>query len=75
MAGWGIRVAALLIDWVLANLAAVALTQTRSVWSAQSWLGWVPFLVWFVEVWLLTGLTGACFGLHILRVAVLRLDH
>jgi uncharacterized RDD family membrane protein YckC len=75
VAGWGIRVAALLIDWVLANLAAVALTQTRSVWSAQSWLGWVPFLVWFVEVWLLTGLTGASFGQHVLRVAVLRLDH
>jgi uncharacterized RDD family membrane protein YckC len=75
VAGWRIRIAALLIDWVLANLAAVALTQTRNVWSAQSWLGWTPFIVWFVEVWLSTGLSGASVGQHVLRLAVLRLDH
>lgn len=75
VAGWGIRIAALAIDWVVANLAAVALTQTRSVWSAQSWLGWTPFILWFLEVWLSTGLSGASVGQHLLRLTVLRLDH
>lgn len=75
VAGWGRRIGALALDWLLANLAAVAVTQTRDVWSAQSSLGWVPFVVWFVEVWVLTALTGASAGQRILGIAVLRLDH
>ena len=75
VAGWGVRVAALVIDWVAANFAAVAIARDSSVWSAQSSYGWLPWVVWFVEVWLLTSLTGSSFGQRFLRITVLRLDH
>jgi uncharacterized RDD family membrane protein YckC len=68
-------VAALFIDWVVANFVAVAIARDSAVWSAQSSYGWLPWAVWFVEVWLLTSLTGSSFGQRLLRITVLRLDH
>ena len=75
MAGWGRRFVAIALDWVLSNLAAVALTGTRDVWSAQSSYGWVPLAVFAAEVWVLTALTGASAGQRIVGLSVLRLDH
>ncbi len=74
VAGWGSRVFALALDWLLANLAALALLRTDAVWSSRSGLTWVPFAVWFVEVWLLTALTGASAGQRLRRLQVIRLD-
>ncbi len=74
VAGWGSRVFALALDWLLANLAALALVRTYAVWSSRSGLTWVPFAVWFVEVWLLTALTGASAGQRLRRLQVIRLD-
>lgn len=74
VAGWGSRVFALALDWLLANLAALALLRTYAVWSSRSGLTWVPFAVWFVEVWLLTALTGASAGQRLRRLQVIRLD-
>lgn len=74
MAGWGSRVLALAVDWLLANLAALALVRSYAVWSSRSGLSWVPFAVWFVEVWLLTALTGASAGQRLARLQVIRLD-
>ncbi len=74
VAGWGSRLLALGLDWLLANLAALALLRTQAIWSSRSGLTWVPFAVWFVETWLLTALTGASAGQRLLHLHVLRLD-
>lgn len=74
VAGWGSRLLALLLDWAAANAAAFALVRDTDMWSARSGLQWVPLVVWFLEVWLLTALTGASLGQRLLRLAVLRLD-
>ncbi len=72
MAGWGRRIAALLIDWALANFIALVIAGSEAFSGSARWL---PLAVWFVMVWLLTGLTGASAGQRLLRITVLRLDH
>lgn len=74
VASFGARLLALLVDWVLANLAAVAIVRDSAVWSPTSGAQWVPLAVFLVEVWLLTALTGASAGQRLLRLTVLRLD-
>ena len=72
VAGWGRRIAALLIDWALANFIALVIAGSEAFSGSARWL---PLAVWFVVVWLLTGLTGASAGQRLLRITVLRLDH
>lgn len=73
-ANFGSRIVALMIDWLLANLAAFALVRDPAMWSAQSDLRWVPLAVWFVEVVVLTALTGASAGQRLWHLQVIRLD-
>lgn len=72
-AGWGRRFVALLLDWALANGAAVAIAGT-AVWDREQGMIWLPLACWFVLVWLATALTGASLGQWIMRLRVIRLD-
>lgn len=71
VAGWGRRLLALVIDWVASMLAAAAVLG-RGVWSGQSAAGWMPLVVFFFEVWILTTLLGGSAGQLVLRVVVRR---
>lgn len=73
VAGWGRRILALTIDWVLSLLAASAFVG-GSVWSASGSSSgqWLPLVVFGVEVWVLTTLVGGSAGQLICRVTVRR---
>jgi uncharacterized RDD family membrane protein YckC len=73
VAGFGIRLLALAIDWALANLVALMLAGT-GVWSAATARVWLPLVAWYLLTSLATGLTGASIGQWALRLRVLRLD-
>jgi uncharacterized RDD family membrane protein YckC len=64
VAGYGKRVAALLIDWLLCTLIALFLLRS------QAW----TIVVFAVEVYLLTALTGFTVGKRVLGLRVHRLD-
>ncbi len=64
VAGIGRRLGALLIDWVLCEIIAVALFRSQ----------YLTIAVFAVETYLLTALTGATVGKRLLRLRVARLD-
>lgn len=70
-AGWPRRIAALLVDWLLANAAGYALTGGVAVWSPDSGRTWVPLVTFFVLVAAATAATGASFGQWILGVRII----
>lgn len=69
VAGWGRRILALFVDWFVALLTVSALTK-------QPFLGgpdadpWLPLLVFWVEVTLLTGLLGFSIGKRVTGLTV-----
>jgi uncharacterized RDD family membrane protein YckC len=69
VAGVGRRVGALFIDWLLSALIAVTVFRVP-YWQSQFW----TLVVFAVEVYLLTALTGFTVGKRILRIRVVRLD-
>jgi hypothetical protein len=71
VAGWGRRVAALCIDWVLSLLVSSAFTG-GGVWSGSSNGQWSTLATFAVEVWVLTTLLGGSAGQLICRVTVRR---
>lgn len=73
-AGWGRRIAALFIDWVIANILAVFTTGGTLPWDGDEFVTWLPLVFWLVTVWLATSLTGASLGQHWLKMRVIRLD-
>ncbi|NEE01753.1 RDD family protein [Phytoactinopolyspora halotolerans] len=70
-ATWGRRFAALMIDWVLANIAALILVGGEA-WEVGSSMTWVPLVCWFGMVWLSTAFTGASMGQWMLGVRIVR---
>ncbi|WP_158543001.1 RDD family protein [Phytoactinopolyspora halophila] len=72
-ASWSRRIAALLADWVLANIAAVILAGPQ-VWDVESGLTWLPLACFFGLVWLATAATGASLGQWMVRVRIIRLS-
>ncbi len=73
--GGGGRIAALVVDWLLANLAAFALVRDPAVWQAPvTGLDFVPLAVFAVEVWILTAFVGASVGQRLRHLVVARLD-
>jgi len=64
VAGVGRRLGALVIDWLLCTVIAVA------AFHSQYW----TIAIFGVEVWLLTALTGFTIGKRLLRMRVVRLD-
>jgi uncharacterized RDD family membrane protein YckC len=74
-ASWGRRAAALIIDWVLANLAAFAVVRDPAVWQAPvDGVDFVPLGLFALEVWLMTAFVGASIGQRLRHIAVVRLD-
>ena len=64
MAGIGRRLGALVIDWLLCTVIAIA------AFHSQYW----TIAIFGVEVWLLTALTGFTVGKRLLGMRVIRLD-
>lgn len=73
VAGWGRRVAALLIDW-FASMMVVGLFVGSDLWSGQGAIQWGPLAVFAAERWLLTSLAGGSAGQLLTRIRVLRVD-
>jgi uncharacterized RDD family membrane protein YckC len=72
-AGWGRRIVALFVDWLIANVLVLFATGGTLPWSGEL-ATWLPLLAWAVLVWLSTSLTGASLGQHLLKLRVIRLD-
>src|SRR5512135_302420 len=66
VAGFGRRLAAYAVDSVLSNFVALAVFGQRSAWGV--------FIVFAVEVFVLTALGGASAGMRITRLRIVRLD-
>lgn len=64
VAGLGRRLGALVIDWLLCELIALALAGST----------WWTLPIFAAESWLLTGFTGFTVGKRILGIRVVRLD-
>jgi uncharacterized RDD family membrane protein YckC len=77
VAGWSRRLGALLIDWVLCSLIAIAFLYHPHAGHAAVVLSqprlWTP-VVFGVEDFLLTALTGFTIGKRLLGMRVVRLD-
>jgi uncharacterized RDD family membrane protein YckC len=74
VAGWGRRVVALAIDWMLSLLAVAAVTG-RNPWEhsdAGLTNSYIAFGVLAVEIWLLTCLVAGSAGQIVMRIAVRR---
>jgi uncharacterized RDD family membrane protein YckC len=69
VAGWGRRVLALGIDWVLSLLVVSAVTQTT---IAAGGGRFSPLLVFGLEAWILTSLLGGSAGQLVVGVRVVR---
>lgn len=73
LASLGRRVAALLIDWIAANLVSLAVTQGRYRYGSQA-LNLIALGIFALEVFALTWLAGGSFGQRIVRIGVVSLD-
>lgn len=75
--GWSRRFGALLIDWIACSLIAIAFFYHPTAGHAANVLSqprlWTP-VVFGVEDFLLTGLTGVTIGKRLLGMRVIRLD-
>lgn len=73
VAGYGRRIAALIIDWFVALLVASVFVG-QDVWTGEGAGLWAPLVTLAVELTLLDGLLGYSIGRRLLSIAVIRLD-
>jgi uncharacterized RDD family membrane protein YckC len=76
VAGWSRRFGALLIDWIACSVIALAFYHPRTGHATDVFIEprlWTP-VVFGVEDFLLTALTGFTIGKRLLGVRVVRLD-
>ena len=73
-ASWPRRIAALVIDWILATLVTIGIVGLGTYSKHGSSSSWVVLGVFALEVTLLTALAGGSFGQLIMRIRVLRTD-
>ena len=75
LAGWGRRVIALMIDWLLANLAAFAIVRDYQIWQQPlDGLDLLPLAMFVLQAWLLTAWAAGTIGQRMLGIAVVRLE-
>ena len=72
VAGWGRRVLALLLDWVIASLVASAVTG-KPVWAGGNDFNTAQLVTFFGMTAILTGLAGGTIGHRVLGLRVLNL--
>ena len=74
VAGWGRRLLALLIDWMLSLFAVAAVTQSNPWEHSAQGLdhSYIAFGVLALEIWLLTCLVAGSAGQVVMRIAVQR---
>lgn len=72
MAGYGRRLGALFIDWLIALLTATVVAAALGSQLPRGTL-W-PLVAFGVETWLLTGLLGLTIGKRVCGLRVVRLD-
>jgi len=73
LAGWGRRLLALVVDWIICTLVAVVLFTPR-VLTGNGWYRWATLGTFFVETSVLCVLVGGSLGQLICRLAVGRVD-
>jgi len=74
LAGWGARLVALVVDWVVCTIVAFLLFGSR-VLTGSGWSSWTTLLTFFVETTVLVAFAGGSAGQLICRLAVVRLDN
>ena len=77
VAGWGRRIAALVVDWIASTLVSVLVFGYQwfgATAGEQGWVGATPLLVFLLEASFLTAVAGGSFGQLALRVGVVHLD-
>ncbi|MBA8794427.1 putative RDD family membrane protein YckC [Friedmanniella endophytica] len=73
LASWKSRIGALVLDWALSMLIAIAIFSP-AVLTETDWRRFMTLAVFFVESALLSATAGGSFGQLLLRIAVMRLD-
>lgn len=73
VAGWGRRLVALFVDWLVASLIASAVVR-EPLWSGGNDLTWAQLLVFWLMSTLLVGLLGYTIGHRLLDLRVIRID-
>jgi uncharacterized RDD family membrane protein YckC len=73
LATWGARIGALVIDWAVCMVVAVALFGTAVV-TGGGWRAFMTLATFFVQSTLLSWLVGGSLGQLVCRIAVVRLD-
>jgi uncharacterized RDD family membrane protein YckC len=73
LAGWGRRVAALVVDWVVCTVVAVVLFSPQ-VLTGHGWYRWATLTTFFVESAVLCVFAGGSVGQLVCRLAVGRVD-
>ena len=77
VAGWGRRIAALVVDWIASTMVSVLVFGYQwfgATAGEQGWVGATPLLVFLLEASFLTAVAGGSFGQLALRVGVVHLD-
>jgi uncharacterized RDD family membrane protein YckC len=71
VAGWGRRVLALFVDWLIAGLIASAITS-KPLWAGGNDLNTAQLVTFFAMSAVLTGLAGATIGHRLFGLRVIR---
>ncbi|TCC51283.1 RDD family protein [Kribbella capetownensis] len=70
VAGWGRRVLALLLDWLIAGLIASAVTS-KPIWAGGNDFGTAQLVTFFAITAILTGLAGGTIGHRVCGMRVI----
>ncbi|WBQ02778.1 RDD family protein [Kribbella sp. CA-293567] len=71
VAGWGRRLAALFVDWLVAGLIASAVVG-KPIWAGGNDFNTAQLVIFFAMSAILTGLAGATIGHRLLGLRVIR---
>jgi uncharacterized RDD family membrane protein YckC len=71
VAGWGRRIVALFVDWLIAGLIASAIVS-KPLWAGGNDLSTAQLVTFFAMTAILTGLGGATIGHRLLGLRVIR---
>jgi uncharacterized RDD family membrane protein YckC len=71
VAGWGRRIVALFVDWLIAGLIASSITG-KPLWAGGNDLNTAQLVTFFAMTAVLTGLAGATIGHRLLGLRVIR---